>query len=212
MRPICPAPADRAGCAGGEGHTGPVILPMVRGSNRRRRVPPTQTEPPCAATRSKRYSINRPPAMTSAGPEPRPFAMPCIFFWRRCSHRCRPRRGYCASAPAPARKFCTAQCRPGWTFTAVEPSGAMLHVLRDKATRAGIEQRCQFHEGYRRHCLSRPLRRGNLLLVSQFILERDVRIGFFRDIAARLGPERYWPALTGSGRHHASVCGAAGNG
>ena len=41
-----------------------------------------------------------------------------------------------------ARRF------PGWTFTAVEPSGAMLHVLRDKAIRAGIEQRCQFHEGY----------------------------------------------------------------
>ncbi|NIU61299.1 MAG: methyltransferase domain-containing protein, partial [Pseudomonas stutzeri] len=79
-----------------------------------------------------------------------------------------------------------AQCRPGWTFTAVEPSGAMLHVLRDKATRAGIEQRCQFHEGYLETLPEQaPFDAATSLLVSQFILERDVRIGFFRDIAAR---------------------------
>ncbi|WP_264488307.1 class I SAM-dependent methyltransferase [Luteolibacter arcticus] len=37
---------------------------------------------------------------------------------------------------------------PGWRFTAVEPSGAMLDHCRKKATEAGIVDRCECHEGY----------------------------------------------------------------
>ena len=37
---------------------------------------------------------------------------------------------------------------PNWRFTAVEPSGAMLDVCRQKAQNEGYAGRCSFHEGY----------------------------------------------------------------
>lgn len=40
-----------------------------------------------------------------------------------------------------ARRF------PGWRFTAVDPSGAMLDVCRQRAEREGFAERCAFHEG-----------------------------------------------------------------
>lgn len=78
---------------------------------------------------------------------------------------------------------------PQWTFTAVEPSGAMLDVCRGKAAQGGFVSRCQFHEGYLE---SLPIQRGfdaaTCFLVSQFILDRKARADFFRSVAARLCP------------------------
>lgn len=78
---------------------------------------------------------------------------------------------------------------PQWTFTAVEPSGAMLDVCRGKAEQGGFVSRCQFHEGYLE---SLPIQRGfdaaTCFLVSQFILDRKARADFFRSVAARLCP------------------------
>jgi len=82
-----------------------------------------------------------------------------------------------------ARKF------PHWKFTAVEPSGAMLEQCRQRAVREGFESRCQFHEGYVDSLPGGSLHdAATCFLVSQFILDRDERIGFFRSIAARLAP------------------------
>ena len=82
-----------------------------------------------------------------------------------------------------ARRF------PGWHFTAVEPSGAMLDVCRRKAREEGFEARCQFHEGYLQSLPEQaPFDAATAFLVSQFIVAREERIGFFRDIAARLRP------------------------
>src|SRR5690606_24255934 len=82
-----------------------------------------------------------------------------------------------------------AQRHPRWTFTVVEPSGAMLDVCRSKAEKGGFVARCQFHEGY---LDSLPQQDGfdaaTCFLVSQFILEREARVGFFQSIAARLKP------------------------
>jgi len=78
---------------------------------------------------------------------------------------------------------------PGWRFTAVEPSGAMMDICRTRIDEAGITSRCRLHEGYLE---SLPL--GELhdaatcFLVSQFILDPQARSGFFSQIASRLLP------------------------
>lgn len=79
---------------------------------------------------------------------------------------------------------------PGWHFTAVEPSAAMLEVCRRRAEERGILSRCVFHSGY---LDSLPLEESydaaTAFLVSQFILERAERSQFFQGIAQRLRPE-----------------------
>lgn len=82
-----------------------------------------------------------------------------------------------------ARKF------PRWSFTAVEPSGAMLDVCRRRAEKEGFLSRCYFHEGYLDSLPSRDLHdAATCFLVSQFILEREARSEFFRTIANKLQP------------------------
>lgn len=78
---------------------------------------------------------------------------------------------------------------PQWTFTAVEPSGAMLDVCRDKAVKGGFASRCDFHEGYLESLPGGDsFDAATCFLVSQFILERKDRAAFFQAIAARLRP------------------------
>ena len=105
-----------------------------------------------------------------------------------------------AGLPSDARVLCVgvgtgdelfylAALRPGWRFTAVEPSGAMLEVCRRRAADEGVSDRCQFHEGY---LSSLPAGDGydaaTCFLVSQFMLDEGERSGFFREIAQRLKP------------------------
>ncbi len=76
---------------------------------------------------------------------------------------------------------------PGWTFTAVDPSGAMLEGCRAKAYKLGIASRCSFHEGYVESLPPQdPFDAANCLLVSQFILAPEARVALFRHIADRL--------------------------
>ena len=79
---------------------------------------------------------------------------------------------------------------PQWRFTAVEPSGAMLDVCRNKVEKEGFLSRCDFHEGYLDSLPDKnKFDAATCFLVSQFILEQDARSDFFRAIAARLRPE-----------------------
>lgn len=103
-----------------------------------------------------------------------------------------------AGLPADARILCVgagtgeemdylARRFPRWTFTAVEPSGAMLEVCRGKAERGGFASRCRFHEGYLDSLPAQDaFDAATCFLVSQFILEQEARAAFFRSIAARL--------------------------
>jgi len=83
-----------------------------------------------------------------------------------------------------ARRF------PGWRFTAVDPSDAMIEVWRAKALREGIAERCQFHAGYLDSLPpSAAFDAATCFLVSQFIVDADARVAFFTGIAARLKPD-----------------------
>lgn len=105
-----------------------------------------------------------------------------------------------AELPANARLLCVgagtgeeiaylAQRFPQWTFTAVEPSAAMLDVCRDKAIKGGFAAHCEFHEGYLESLPEQtPFDAATCFLVSQFILEPEARTAFFRAIATRLRP------------------------
>ncbi len=79
-----------------------------------------------------------------------------------------------------------------WTFTAVEPSAAMLDICRSRAHDCGYASRCVFHEGYLDSLPdSGSFHAATSLLVSHFILSLEARTDFFRQIAERLLPNGY---------------------
>lgn len=100
--------------------------------------------------------------------------------------------------PADARVLCVgvgtgvemaylAQRHPTWHFTAVEPSGPMLTVCRERAATQGFVDRCYFHEGYLDSLPDLRLHdAATCILVSQFILDNNARSDFFRSISRRL--------------------------
>lgn len=78
---------------------------------------------------------------------------------------------------------------PNWQFTALDPSGAMLDVCRQRATQDGFLSRCSFHQGYLETLPSEPTYDGaTCLLVSQFLTDQSARAAFFQEIARRLKP------------------------
>lgn len=78
---------------------------------------------------------------------------------------------------------------PGWRFTAVDPSPAMLKVCRQRAQAEGFDARCRFHEGYVETLPDGPLHdAATSFLVSQFMTDPRQRADFFRAIAGRLRP------------------------
>ena len=106
-----------------------------------------------------------------------------------------------APLPAQARILCVgvgtgadilalAPAFPGWHFTAVEPSPAMLDVCRARVEANELSARCDFHQGFLETLPARePFDGATCLLVSQFILQSEARSQFFHQIARRLRPQ-----------------------
>jgi len=96
----------------------------------------------------------------------------------------------CVGAGTGAELVYLANEFPQWRFTAVEPSSAMLDACRSRAEERGFASRCVFHQGYLDSLPvsndSNKFDAATCLLVSQFLLDREARAGFFRAIAARL--------------------------
>ena len=108
--------------------------------------------------------------------------------------------GVLSSLPADANLLCVgagtgaeiiylAQRFPTWHFTAVEPSTGMLDVCRKRLRALNLDTRCSFHSGYLETLPSSHLfNAATSLLVSQFILEEESRLNFFKSIANYLNP------------------------
>jgi tRNA (cmo5U34)-methyltransferase len=66
----------------------------------------------------------------------------------------------------------------------------MLDVFRRRAEEHGISSRCTFHPGYLDSLPSQdPFDAATAFLVSQFILDPQLRSDFFKSIASRLHPQ-----------------------
>jgi tRNA (cmo5U34)-methyltransferase len=95
----------------------------------------------------------------------------------------------CVGLGAGAELSYLAKRFPHWKFTAVEPSGAMLEVCRQRAEKEGFFSRCVFHEGYLESLPDIALYdAATCFMVSQFILDNQARSRFFYTIAERLKP------------------------
>lgn len=113
------------------------------------------------------------------------FQLPWIF-----SELPRDARILCVGLGAGAELSYLVSRFPNWRFTAVEPSGAMLEVCRQRAEKEGFISRCFFHEGYVESLPDIELHdAATCFMVSQFILDNHERSRFFRAISERLNPD-----------------------
>lgn len=95
----------------------------------------------------------------------------------------------CVGAGTGAEILALSRERPGWRFLAVDPSGYMLDVCRANVEKAGISDRCRFHEGFVDSLPQEAVFDGaTAILVSQFVMDRNERKAFFAGIRTRLRP------------------------
>jgi tRNA (cmo5U34)-methyltransferase len=93
----------------------------------------------------------------------------------------------CVGAGTGAELVYLAEQFPGWHFTALDPSEAMLDVCRGRVDEKGLSNRCEYHIGPVSSLEARaPFDAATCLLVSQFLMDLEQRRALFGDIHARL--------------------------
>ena len=93
----------------------------------------------------------------------------------------------CVGAGTGAELLYLAKAFPSWQFTALDPAEAMLSLCKQKAVENGIDRRCTFHCGYIDSLPeSKPFDAATSILVSHFLIDKDERIHFFRQISSRM--------------------------
>jgi len=98
----------------------------------------------------------------------------------------------CVGAGTGAELIALAQSNPGWTFTALDSSEAMLSVCREKIDKAGLSARCDFHHGYIDSLPDgKTYHAATSILVSQFLISQEDRVAFFQKITRHLLPGGY---------------------
>lgn len=92
----------------------------------------------------------------------------------------------CVGAGTGADILALAGAFPGWSFVAVEPSLSMLNVCRERMTKAGLLDRCEFVHGLAHDLpVEREFAVATALLVGHFVKRAD-RPTFYGDIVDRL--------------------------
>lgn len=98
----------------------------------------------------------------------------------------------CVGAGTGAELIALAQSNPGWRFTALDSSEAMLDVCREKLDNEGLLSRCDFHHGYIDSLpSSKTYHAATSILVSQFLTRKADRVAFFQQIKRHLAPGGY---------------------
>lgn len=92
----------------------------------------------------------------------------------------------CVGVGTGAEILSLARNNPDWKFLALDPSQSMLDVCRERLSREGISNRCEFFHGYV-HDLPQETNfdAGLSILVAHFV-GRDQRKAFYQSISDRL--------------------------
>lgn len=92
----------------------------------------------------------------------------------------------CVGVGTGAEIISLARVFPEWTFVGVDPSVDMLNVGRERATEAGLENRCEFFHGYIQDLPRQEKFDAALSILVAHFIKRDERTDFFQNIAAHL--------------------------